>query len=217
MGGDGTVLEVASGLFYSDCAFGVIPAGTGNDFIKAADIPMEPMGALEIILAGNTRIIDTGLCDDKPFLNAFGTGLDAQVVIQTNKVKKYFKGLFAYVIGILMAFIKFEPKMITIDAEDLHVTQKMMFLSLANGICIGGGVKLAPQAILDDGFLDILIVDKVSKLGVLRYMGPLIKGKHLGLPIMHTYKTKKAHITSPSPLIIQIDGEIIEKNLLRSP
>ena len=211
IGGDGTVLEVASGLFYSDCAFGIIPGGTGNDFIKAVNIPMDPMGALDIILNGHTKTIDTGLCDDKPFLNAFGTGLDAQVVIQTNKVKKVITGFLAYIIGIFAAFFQFDPKTITIDAEDLHATQKMMFLSIANGICIGGGVKLAPQAILDDGYLDILIVDKISKFGILKYLPPLIKGKHLGMSVMHTYKTKKAHITSSTPLIIQIDGEILMK------
>ena len=211
IGGDGTVLEVASGLFYSDCSFGVIPGGTGNDFIKTLNIPSDPIGALNIILNGQTKIIDAGLCDDKPFLNSFGTGLDAHVVIETNKVKKVFTGSIAYIIGIFLAFITFKPKKMTLDTTDLHIEQEMMFLTMANGSFIGGGINIAPQAILNDGYLDISVIDKISKLHVLKYISRLMKGDHKDLFFMHKYKTKSAHITSTTPLVIQIDGEILMK------
>lgn len=212
VGGDGTVLEVASGLFYSDCVLGIIPSGTGNDLIKALGIAKDPLLALEVILGGHIRIVDTGLCGDRPFLNAFGTGLDAQVVIKTNKVKKIFKGFLAYLAGIFMAFVTFDPPPITVETDKMHITQKMMFLSIANGICIGGGINIAPKAIPDDGFLDMLIIDKVSKPEVLRYLPTFMKGTHLGLPIVHDYKIKKVQIDSPMPLVIQIDGEVITES-----
>ena len=212
VGGDGTLLEVASGLFYSDCFFGIIPAGTGNDLIKALNIPANPLLALDIILKGNAKKIDAALCDDKPFLNTFGAGFDAQVVLQTNQTKKFMTGFPAYLLGLIIAFISYKPKMITVDSEELHIKQKMMFLNIANGRFIGSGIQVAPQAIIDDGSLDLVVVDKVSKLQVLKYFPAFMKGKHEKMFFLHKYKTKKAHISSSSPLIIQIDGEILMKD-----
>jgi len=211
IGGDGTVLEAASGIFYTDACLGIIPGGTGNDLIKAIGIPNDPLGALDVILNGHSKIIDAGLCDDRPFINSFGTGLDAHVVIETNRLKKVFKGSLAYLLGIFAAFFKFKPRLITVEFEDMKIEKEMMFLILANGTCIGGGIQVAPQAIMNDGYLDLVVIDKLPKTAILKYLKPLSEGRHENMSFMHTYKTKKAHVTSSMPLTIQIDGEVFFK------
>ena len=105
VGGDGTAFEVAGGLAGSEKPMGILPAGTGNDFIKSAGIPSDPVKALETVLRGRTVTADLGVLNAGSFLNVCGTGFDVTVLDYAESLKKRFRGLLPYFLGLLKAIV----------------------------------------------------------------------------------------------------------------
>ena len=109
VGGDGTVTEVAAGLAGGSTAMGIIPAGTGNDFVKSVRIPKDPETAMRFMLDRSARPVDTGTLNDEFFLNVCGTGFDVTVLECADDKKKKYRGLTPYFLGLLQAIRIFEP------------------------------------------------------------------------------------------------------------
>ena len=117
VGGDGTAFEVACGLMGTDAPLGVIPAGTGNDFVKTVGIPRKPMAALEKILSGAPRPVDVGSMNDRLFLNVCGTGFDVTVLDYTVEAKKYVRGILPYLVGLVRAIAHYKPVHVRMEAD----------------------------------------------------------------------------------------------------
>jgi len=195
IGGDGTVTETAAGLHGTQTALGIIPSGTGNDFIKTANIPANWEDALELILTRPARPVDTGVVNNGFFINSCGTGFDVITLDFAEKAKKYVHGLLPYLYGVLRAIIAFKPVQMHIEiGNDIVLDGKYMICSVANGRFFGGGIPIAPLAAVTDGLLDVLIVDAVPRWKLPAYLVPLMRGKLHKCKISHRYLTNSCRL-----------------------
>ncbi len=208
LGGDGTFGEAANGLVGTDAVMYFASCGTGNDFVKALGLPKDPVEALKIQLASPTRTIDCGRVNDRVFLNVAGTGFDIEVLRQTERFRDHFKGLTAYLLGLVAALRHFRPVDATITANGRTFRRKITIAVVANGRYIGGGMLVAPAADLSDGLFDVSYVDEVSRRKILRLLPKFVTGKYLSLPIAHAMRVEAFEIAAPG-MVIDLDGELI--------
>jgi YegS/Rv2252/BmrU family lipid kinase len=218
VGGDGTIHEVINGLIGANIniPLGIIPAGSGNDFSRGLGIPLKHDRALERILNGKPRIIDVGVINSTYFSTVAGIGFDGEVAHKTN-VSTYKKllnivgmGKVSYIISALHILFRYKPMdlSITIDKK-MYKMQKVWLIAVANLPYYGGGLAICPNAVSNDGFFDICVVQGISKWGFLSTFPLAFKGKHTTLPSIKILKGKELEIISPSPILIHGDGEII--------
>ncbi len=207
MGGDGTINEVANGLLGSDATLAVIPAGTGNDFIRMLNIPSNPMQAIETILTGIPQPIDLGqIEDDRCFINGMGIGLDAQVARDVLKMQRL-RGAPAYLTAAVKQVFRFPafPVTLTTPEEQLELTS--LSLGITNGIFAGGGFRLAPRADIHDGLIDISAVGDYPKLERLFRLPRVRAGKHADWRKGTYRQASQVTVSSAKKLIAHIDGE----------
>ena len=159
VGGDGTASEVAGGLMGTGVPMGIIPAGTGNDFVKTAGIPTEPLAALRHLLEKPARPIDICTINGRAFLNVCGTGFDVQVLDCAEKFKARMKGLLPYMLGLLQAIASYRPVHLRcrIDGGETKELDALI-CAVANGQYIGGGIPICPGAKPDDGRLELVLL-----------------------------------------------------------
>ena len=152
IGGDGTIHEAAQGLQGSKTALGIIPAGTGNDFIKTIRVPADPEAAFRLILEGQPHPVDTVRINDRLFLNECGCGFDVMVLDYAEKAKKYAKGILPYLHVVIQTIFHYSDIRISCSIDDGPAQEKnILVLAVGNGRYIGGGIPIAPNAVPDDG------------------------------------------------------------------
>lgn len=210
VGGDGTVNEVANGMVGSDKVLAIIPCGTGNDFAKTLGLPRDPMEALKLIFNGTPQLIDIGSVNNQCFINIASIGLDAEIADYTNKIKRWFKGAYAYVIALIKVLINFKPMLIKFNEEGKSYSKKIMLVAICNGRYYGGGMKIAPHALLTDGCFDVCVIEKMSRLKLLFLFPSVFKGKHSRIKHVKIHRTRAITIEGEGPLKINLDGEIIK-------
>ncbi|HEV8079422.1 MAG TPA: diacylglycerol kinase family protein [Chitinophagaceae bacterium] len=160
-GGDGTVNQLASLLHNADINFGIIPIGSGNGLALAAKIPRNINKALQIIFTSKPKLIDAFLINNKFSCMLCGVGFDAQVAHDFAQQEK--RGLLTYVQQSVKNFIKAEPYLFDITHDGKTFSTEAYFISVANSNQFGNNFTIAPQASLNDGLLDVIIVKKMSK------------------------------------------------------
>lgn len=208
VGGDGTLHETAEALAGTRTSLGVIAAGTGNDFIKAAHIPAKPEEALDFMLTHPPRLTDMARINEGMFLNVAGTGFDVTVLEYAEKAKKYVKGLLPYLYGVIRTIASYKPVSLelTLDGGDV-VHMDALICAVGNGQYIGGGIRITPEAGLDDGLLDVTIVKDMPRRKLPFLLPGLLGGKVLSFKA--TVKHRVRAITmKAADLRVQIDGEI---------
>ena len=209
VGGDGTAFEVARGLLGGPCALGVIPAGTGNDFIKTIGVPRSPEEALEYVLSHPAKKTDAGEINGSLFLNEIGTGFDVSVLDYAAKAKRYVRGILPYFYGVLRTAVRFHSIPVTYSADGAApVTVDAFVVGVANGGVIGGGIVIAPGAKADDGLLDVVIVGRIEKRVLLSRLAGLMKGKILTFPETTFVRASSVVFSAPN-MRVNIDGEIV--------
>ncbi|MFA5674961.1 MAG: diacylglycerol kinase family protein [Christensenellales bacterium] len=209
VGGDGTLLEVAEELFGTDEKLGIIPAGTGNDFRQSVNVPKDITSALQIILSGNTKLVDVGFLDDnQPFLNVAGAGFDVSVIRNTQKVRKIATGGLAYFIGILMSIIKYKSVRLRITANGESFVRDVLLIAVANGKCFGGGLYVAPNASVQDGLFNVLILKHAPRWRILFELPKLKKGRVEKISVAEQFMCSQITIECDSSQAFDIDGEI---------
>ena len=210
IGGDGTFHEVINGVTdFSAIKVGFIPSGRGNDFAKAAKLPLKPLEALEDILADETKRIDYIDCGEKRCLNVAGTGMDVDVL----RAVENKRNAFSYYAALIRCLIKFDPYRVivrakTVDGKELTLEHNCIMVGICNGTDIGGGIKVAPKARIDDGKLDLLIAEKLDR-SVFRLLGKFVKGKHDSLPELKHYEVTEINVENFG-VPVELDGEIYE-------
>ncbi len=161
VGGDGTINQVVNSLKELPIKFGIIPVGSGNGLARAAQIPMKPKEALDLIFIGNSKKIDSFLVNNQFSCMLSGLGFDAKVAQDFST--KAGRGLLTYTTQSLINFFKAQPYQFEISFENFSFYTDAFFISIANSNQFGNNVTIAPQASLSDGFLDIVIVQKMNK------------------------------------------------------
>ena len=208
VGGDGTAGEVAAGLTGTGKTMGIIPAGTGNDFIKSAGIPMDPSEALKLILCGKGCPIDTGTVNDRLFLNVCGTGFDVTVLDYAESEKEKHRGLTPYFLGLLKAIFHYKSVELTVTADGEKQQGKYLICSIANGRFIGGGIPICPAADIRDGLLDLVLIRGIRRWQIPFHLPGLMLSRALKFRITKHSRVKEVLIEGKD-LRINIDGDIV--------
>ncbi len=216
VGGDGTTNEVASALYQkNDVTMGVFPFGTGNDFAKALRLPTKPDEAVELLLSDSVRKVDVCLANDTPFINVAGFGFDVDVLLNTEKYKKRYKGMLPYLLGIFkaMASIRNIPAKVTADGETYETP--LMLADFGNGTHIGGGMAVTPEADPTDGKFDVCLVKPVSLATFLTLLPKFIKGEHIKYKKYVKYFRASEIAVECEGMPLNIDGEVADSTPVR--
>lgn len=207
VGGDGTAYEVACGLLGSATPMGIIPSGTGNDLIKTLGTPRDVKEALSFILSRQARPIDVGRLNDRLFLNVSGTGFDVAVLECMEDAKKIAHGIWPYLIGILRAIFHYKPVHVAWTVDGVTQERDVLLCAVANGRFIGGGIPICPDAVPDDGLLDLIVVENKPRWLIPFYLPGLLLGKVLTFPFTTRQRCREVTMTSPG-MHLNIDGEV---------
>ncbi len=209
VGGDGTAYEVASGVVHSKTALGLIPAGTGNDFIKSIGVPKSPLEALEHIISHPPRLLDMGRLNDKLFLNVCGTGFDVSVLEYSKKAKKLVRGMLPYLYGVIRTIFSFKPVTMRIVIDEESTLQgTFLQCSVANGRYIGGGIAISPTSLVNDGLLDVVVLRSIPNWKMFFYLPGLLMGRVHSFAITSHYRCSKVSIDAPG-MHLNVDGEML--------
>jgi len=225
VGGDGTMNEVVNGFFEDgrpvseNSRLVVFSRGTGCDFIKALGIKKGMEQLLEILERNRERIIDVGCVrfagdseaelSTRYFLNVADIGIGAETANRVNRHSKRMKGFLSFLLGAVGTIILYKNKdfEVVID-EDIVLKERLNSVIIANGRYFGGGMKVAPEALLDDGVFDIIIFGNLSKPDLIKSFPLIYDGKHLEHPKLRFYKGSRVRVKSGGKGLIEVDGEI---------
>lgn len=210
VGGDGTVNEVLNGIVGTSAALGVVPGGSGNDFIRSINESNDIEKLIYDNIYGNIIRADLGLCNGKNFINVASCGFDAMVVSETQKVKKMFSGSIAYVVALVKTIFLYKGKAIKLTIDNDVYEVKSLLTAIANGRYYGGGMLPAPKALINDGYFDICQIRQPSKLKMLLLFPGFMKGKHDKYREVSMYRGKKILLEASEKLLVNIDGEVFE-------
>lgn len=211
-GGDGTLSEVVSGAVgLSNAAVGLIPIGTGNDFVRNfTNIPQ--FLSLEAQKEGKEVWIDLLRCNDRYCVNMLNTGFDCEVVVQAAKIKRTVPSGMAYLLGIVRELAEMPGVEMTLMVDGKKVPCGEKFLcAVANGGYCGGGFHPSPRASLNDGYIDVCLVNRVSRLRFLRLVGSYKKGTHINpktKDVLTSFRCRSLVMEFPQPRHVSIDGEL---------
>lgn len=211
VGGDGTVNEVAAGTVRSDTVMGIIPTGTGNDFIRAIGRLKNLQEYVHRLVAGKVKAVDVGLLNlrgrDLVFVNGIGIGFDAEVARESLKVRRL-KGLSRYLYSVVKTLNKYKAAYMRIRLDERIVEGKTFLVAVGNGISAGGGFLLTPSAVLNDGLLDVCIAADMSVPRILRVIPSALNGTHGKHPEVTFGKTGRLLIECETAVSIHRDGEV---------
>lgn len=211
IGGDGTLHDALNGFTdFDKCALGLIPAGTGNDFAAAANIPSEPEAAVELIVKGAPRYTEfMQLPRGVRGLNVAGTGIDVEI-LRRCRASKWLRGKLQYLISLIISLIKFKNYDLTVRVNGREVRYKTLIACVGNGFRFGGGIRMCPQAVLGDNLLDFVAVDNVKKSRILPAFIKLMQGRILEEKFSRFERCDHIEIFSERPLTVQVDGELYD-------
>lgn len=216
VGGDGTLGEVATGLAGSDCALGVLPVGTGNVWAHMLDIPVWTpnhrsalLEAAHILVEGKRAPIDLGRVRDRYFVLWTGVGLDAQI---THDVEPYRElrrqlGNLPYVFSAISLGLQLRGTRTTVSVDGQTVRRRAFLVLITNVQFYGGAWRVAPQAKLDDGLLEVYIARGGNAWDVVRHVISVLRGKQLENPEIDVYRGSQVTIRCDRSLPVQVDGE----------
>ncbi len=220
-GGDGTVHEAVNGILRSGCnvEFSVIPVGTGNDFCKACSIPLHWEDAVTLLAdrmnSGTPgRQIDAGRFNDRYFANGAGIGFDAKVSRISRSIRLPI-GDLVYVLGVFRGLWDgIATPSVSIRSEDWSFEGPLTLASFCNGPWVGGLFHIAPMARNDDGVLDLVVAEAVTRRRVIRLLPKIMQGQHTHEPEVKLRQIRKCEVVAEEPLPSHLDGEIqpLQKN-----
>lgn len=212
-GGDGTLHHAVQELAGSDTALAILPIGTGDDNARTLGIPFrDPAGAAAAVAAGNSRRIDLAevVTDDgtrRYFLGVLSAGFDSFVNERANRMS-WPRGKARYVVAIAGELRTFRPVEYTAALDGREVRDGAMLVAVGNGISYGGGMKVCPGAVPDDGLLDITWLHAVSTPTFIRVFPSVFSGSHVDKPFVSTYQAREISLDAPGQLAYA-DGERI--------
>ena len=215
LGGDGSISEAANGILASDesTELGIIPAGTGNDFAKAASIPLYWEHATALLadrITSDTpaRPVDVGRCNSRFFINGAGVGFDARVSAYASQIQ-WPIGDLVYLLALLRAMRgpTSTPTM-TITCGTQVIEGRFTLANVANGPWIGGMFNIVPEATNDDALLDLVYAQTLSRWRIFSLLPKLLRGTHLDDPDVCAMSLRKCDMVAEEPIISQLDGEV---------
>lgn len=216
VGGDGTVHEVLNGIMARPeprPALGLIPTGSGNDTRRTLGVSEDIAEATLTLVSGQRRRFDIGRCNGVYFNNSFAAGLDARVTAKAVEYKTTTKrsGLWLYLTALIhVLFNELYSHRVRISWDDEPpVEDELLAAAMTIGPTYGGGFKITPDAIPDDGLLEVCVIDPLSLPQALMRLPFVVLGKHTGMKVVRMSRRRKVVIESDDPMPAQIDGEVM--------
>lgn len=208
-GGDGTLYEVINGMAEKPNRppLGIIPLGTTNDFARAMAIPKNWESACDIITRGYERVIDLGKANQRYFINIAGGGSLTELTYEVPSKLKTMLGQLAYYMKGLEKLPRLRPIELYIRADGREMHEEVMIFLISNTNSVAGFEKLLPDASIDDGLLDVIIVKKCNLVELIRVVTLALRGEHLNDPNLIHFQTKHIQVTSPDYTQLNLDGE----------
>lgn len=222
VGGDGTLHEVLQGLFESkkainpDIILGILPFGTGTDFARSMKMSNDEDESIVRLRGKKVSAIDIGAVTFKNhqgkeelqyFINMADVGLGGDVAERANNGTKALGGFATYLYSSVVSFASYKPKEMKITADEHLVEGPITSVFVANGEYFGGGMRIAPPAIMDDGLFEVVILKELSKWEVLSLMPRLYSGKLLMQPGVEHFRAKTVTVESSEEVLLNLDGE----------
>jgi diacylglycerol kinase (ATP) len=206
-GGDGTLNEVVNGIAGSGATLGVLPLGTMNVFAEELGLPVNQLAACwEIILSGQTRLVDLAQANDRLFVQLAGVGLDAQTVQETDFGMKRTIGPLSYILSAVQIIGRPAP-LLQIHLADGRQTEGR-FILIGNGKYYGGKITFFKNGNNFDGLLDVLVFKNQTYLDIIRYLQGVFLGNHVDLPDIDYYQVAGLAVSSEQPVPVELDGEV---------
>jgi diacylglycerol kinase (ATP) len=234
-GGDGTLNEVVNGVHaagrLADAVFGVLPLGTGNDFAAALGIPPDVDAALKVLAQGRPVTVDVGRLDDRVFVNVSAGGFVAEVSETVTPELKTIAGRLAYLIGGAQTLLSYEPVRARLDPRgDSHVRNPgpphadrpgvdvavgpfefdLYLFAVCNSRLIGGGRLIAPEAVIDDGWLDVCVIETMPTLEFVALLRQVARGDHLHDPRVTYFRTRDLRLEFDRVIKVNTDGQVLD-------
>ena len=210
-GGDGTVNEVLNGLANVEghaSALGIIPLGTANDFARSAGIPLQLEAALRVAVETEPVTVDVGRSGDRAFMNVATGGFGTEVTVNTDPKLKRMLGGAAYFITGIGNFSELEPVQVRLRGPEFEWEGKILVLAVGNARQAGGGHVLCPEAVLDDGLLDVGILPDVPEDEQAKAIGALMtRGLQAVKDAAIYWRVPWIEIDAPKGLYVNLDGE----------
>lgn len=205
VGGDGTVHRALPALAAATPALAIIPAGSGNDLAAALGIPSDPLVAADLIATGAVRRVDLAQAGERWWASVLCAGFDSAVAARANRMR-WPAGPRRYDVALLaeLARLRPYPFSLTLDGESVHVEATLV--AVGNTPMYGGGLRICPDAIVDDGLLDVTVVGPVSRRELLRVAPRLRAGSHLDHPAVSQHRAASVGLDAPG-VTVYADGE----------
>jgi len=222
VGGDGTLNEVINGIFTQqscpgkDISVGMIPVGTGNDWGRMFGIPLVYEAAVDLIKKNKLLLHDVGVLTyyngseqhRRYFINIAGLGFEALVVRKTNRQKdKGRSNQTIYFFNLLTSLIAYKKTEVVLDIDGKQHSAKVFSINVGNGRYCGGGMRQTPEALPDDGLLDITVIREMGRIEIIKNLKILYDGTILSHPKVDGYRGKNLKVTASSVLYAEADGE----------
>lgn len=224
MGGDGTVNEVVNGFFddtcrplSSDATLGIIPIGTGTDFIRSLGLPRNPFHAIQKMSSASPRRADVGRLscsgvDGQPvvryFINVADLGIGGAVVDHINGSSKRLGGFLTHLNSLLVTLVSYDNVRVRVRIDDAFDKEMVVnSINVANGQFLGGGMWLAPEAKIDDGLFDIVIIGDLNRIEALMNIPRLYRGTLAMHPKVKVVRGRRVEVTSAQEVLLEADGE----------
>ena len=219
VGGDGTVNEAVNGVLAGkagDVELAVLPCGTGDDFARTFGLPLDPEQALSIAAEGVSRPIDVGRArfrsrdgslEERYFANFAGAGISGAIALRGAETSRRLGARAAYFWATVAVFARWESVEIDLDAGGEERSGRMYEVLAANGVYTAGGMKIAPEAVPDDGLLDVVAIGDFTKPEFLTTFPKIYRGTHVRHPKVEVLRAATVSVESPSTLPVVLDGE----------
>jgi diacylglycerol kinase (ATP) len=204
-GGDGSLNLAVREFDLERGTLALIPLGSGDDFARVTGIPRHVREACEIALTGQIRDVDVALANNRRYLGVAGLGFDSEVARYANENVKLLRGSLVYLYAILRVLPRFQPHRVRIDGRD----EEIMFAVVGNSRQYGGGIRITPDAKIDDELLDLCIVHKTSRFQLLKTLPQAYTGAHVKSPFVEQHRAKEFTFESERAMDVYADGERI--------
>jgi diacylglycerol kinase (ATP) len=227
VGGDGTANEIANALAGTEKVLAILPIGSGNDLIKSLGIPRDMAKAFDIILKGKRKTIDTGAVScghlapgdalggftkERVFVNGVGVGLDAAVAERTTHLPRL-RGTLLYLVALLQAVWRYNAPLIKMVRDSETTESRKLLVAIGNGRCAGGGFYLTPDARVDDGLLDLCLVDDLPLYHILRLVPKVMLAKHRQAKGITLMTARSISLSTDRGVYVHADGEIVGREV----
>ncbi|UCZ53818.1 diacylglycerol kinase [Bacillus shivajii] len=208
-GGDGTINEVVNGIAEQEVrpSLGVIPAGTTNDFARALHIPRDIVKACDVLTEGRLQSLDVGKVEEEYFINIAGAGTLTELTYEVPSRLKTMMGQVAYYVKGFEKLPRIKPTHVTIEYDGKWFEGEIMLFLVSNTNSVGGFEKLAPNAFLNDGLFDLIILKKTNLGDVVRLTGAALRGEHIKDERIIYVQASRIKVHSRDQLQLNLDGE----------